>query len=100
MVVKKKQAPVNPSPFTRETDWEGFTAGALVDVLAPRWRGSDGRKLKGVVFKFMAHVTNISTGKTWIEVYGGRPNYETIYSFTEDQVALIPPKKTRKRRKK
>ncbi len=78
----KKRTRVEPDTSTpgleRRRTWAGLTEGDPVDVLDDRERGA--------TWRFAAHVTNLSSGATWVEVIGGRRGDERRRSFREDQL--------------
>jgi hypothetical protein len=64
-VPARRAAPTEvPTHLRRERAWAGVVAGDPVDVL-----DAD----RGTTWRFAAHVTNIETGSSWVEVTGGRP---------------------------
>jgi hypothetical protein len=67
----------NPG-FERASTWAGVTEGDPVDVLDDRERGAE--------WRFVAHVTNRSTGAAWVEVVGGRRGDRRRRSFRVDQL--------------
>lgn len=62
----------------RRTAWAGLAEGDAVDVLDDRERGAR--------WRFAAHVTNVATAATWVEVIGGRRGDERRRSFRPDQL--------------
>lgn len=96
MPPKKTKAAAPKEPTTlRVEEWGEFTKGAPIKVTAPFWRGKN-----SLSWRFVAHVTNLLTGSTWIDVFGGPKGYETNRSFSEDQVELIRPKRKYTKRSK
>lgn len=71
-------APEESSGFERTARWAGIAEGDPVDVLDDRERGA--------TWRFVAHVTNRSTGATWVEVVGGRHGDQRTRSFRVDQL--------------
>lgn len=52
--------------------WRGFRQGQKVLVL-----DSNGQYLPGY-WEFMHYIVNLSTGKAWLEVFGGKPQYACV----------------------
>jgi hypothetical protein len=73
-----RPAPEESSSFERIARWAGISEGDPVDVLDDRERGA--------AWRFVAHVTNRSTGATWVEVVGGRRGDQRTRSFRVDQL--------------
>ena len=67
-----------PAHLERRTSWAGLAEGDPVDVLDDRERGAS--------WRFAAHVTNLATAATWVEVIGGRRGDERRRSFRPDQL--------------
>jgi len=40
-------------------------------------------------FRFVRHVTNVRTGATWLDVYGGAPGHETMRAFYPERVTRV-----------
>jgi hypothetical protein len=76
----------SPSSLVRLQEWAGVCAGDPVDVLDDRERGAN--------WTFAAHVTNVATGATWVEVVGGRAGDRRRRSFDDDQ--LFPHRSLRR----
>jgi hypothetical protein len=70
--------PVPKVRLERSPTWAGLTEGDRVDVLDARERRS--------AWSFSAHVTNVETGETWVEVIGGRAGEQRRRSLRPDQV--------------
>jgi hypothetical protein len=80
-VAKKRSiAPDAPSPVRveRREQWSGVRAGDRVDVLDPREKRAS--------WTFAAHVTNVESGDSWVEVVGGRAGDPRRRSFRPEQL--------------
>jgi hypothetical protein len=75
---RRRTPPADDGRLRRSGSWAGLRQDDPVDVLDDRVRGAS--------WRFAAHVTNVETGATWIEVVGGRRGDERRRSFREDQV--------------
>jgi hypothetical protein len=64
--------------FVRLTEWAGLHEGDPVDVLDAVERG--------VTWSFAAHVTNVQSEETWVEVVGGRAGEQRRRSFRPEQL--------------
>jgi hypothetical protein len=62
----------------RTSRWAGLHEGDRVDVLDMRERRA--------TWTFIAHVTNVETGESWVEVLGGRAGEQRRRSLRPDQV--------------
>ena len=68
----------------RDTRWAGLRPGDPVRV--------EGTRLRGAVWEFVAHVTNVETGESWVEVVGGRAGDRAVRSFRPDQLYSVGAK--------
>jgi hypothetical protein len=77
---RRVQAAVAPSPVRveRRDAWSGVRAGDSVDVLDPREPRA--------TWAFVAYVTNIESGDSWVEVVGGRAGDPRRRSFRPAQL--------------
>jgi hypothetical protein len=62
----------------RRDPWSGLRAGDRVDVLDPREPRA--------TWAFVAHVTNVESGDSWVEVVGGRAGDTRRRSFRPEQL--------------
>lgn len=62
----------------RTSSWAGLHEGDRVDVDDERERRS--------TWRFVAHVTNVATGESWVEVVGGTAGAVRVRSFRPDQL--------------
>lgn len=82
-----------PTVLVKTVDWNGFTHDAPVKVTAERVLGK-----RGHTYFYRQHVINTDTKAEWVEVYGGTGNRWGFHAFRVEEVALIPPKKRRRRK--
>src|ERR1019366_2826677 len=78
----KRRTDTTPAPspvkVERHDRWSGVHAGDRVDVLAVRERRAS--------WSFVAHVTNLVSGESWVEVVGGRAGDPRRRSFRPEQL--------------
>jgi hypothetical protein len=75
---RERGVPAPKGRLERSATWAGLTEGDRVDVLDARERRA--------AWSFTAHVTNVETGETWVEVVGGRHGEQRRRSLRPDQV--------------
>jgi hypothetical protein len=73
-----EHAGVDAPTLARSPSWAGLREGDPVDVLDDRERGA--------TWRFTAHVTNVATRATWVEVVGGRAGERRLRSFRPEQL--------------
>lgn len=60
--------------------WRGFQHGQKVLVL-----DSNGQYLPGY-WEFMSYQVNLKTGKSWVTVFGGKPQYSSVRAVSPKSV--------------
>jgi hypothetical protein len=80
MTKRRAQTAAAPPPVRveRHDQWSGVRAGDRVDVLDEQERRS--------TWSFVAHVTNLDSGDSWVEVVGGRAGDPRRRSFRPEQL--------------
>jgi hypothetical protein len=87
---RRRVAPVTDQSSTlrREPEWAGVRRGETVEVTDTG--------LRSAKWEFVAHVRNLTTGREWIEVVGGKDGDRVLRSFRPERVFAPAHKQARR----